>query len=151
MDRKIEEILKHIRFRERFLDICVKHPHFERRMQSFEKRKILEILSLYSPEFKYSEKVFFLKEETDNVHWHLVLNIKRGIYLPYINVKVDEEYLDIASGNFGVVAYTLEGEETSVSNMPIYTSYDEFREVSDGILLLYNDIKNEFYKLVSSY
>jgi hypothetical protein len=135
-----------IGFGDRFKALAEKYTH-EPTMDKVEKNEILSLLKALNYSFTYAEKTYVYKEViNDQLNFHVVLAVKYGIVVTYFTVEVDNNYIDLDSGNLGFVYKSIEGTEYPIAN-PGFRSYDEFKEIATAIMSIYEDFKKAFIKL----
>jgi hypothetical protein len=137
--------LEQISFSKWFENLCRKYNK-SKGMEKTEKSLIIRCLKDLVYHFKYGEGSFyFIEYWNEDIKSHTVFNLKRGIFLGYFNIAINGEFIDLNSGNFGNVAFTL-NKDLSAPGMPVFSSYDELKDIAKEVLKIYEDFKTEFLK-----
>jgi hypothetical protein len=140
--------LERINFQSRYFNIISKHPFREAEGEKLQKSQVLPMLKEIGYNFKFTEQSYVCKDIIDPTNeFQITLNIKYGCVTPYFIVKINNEYINMNSGNLGFVYQYFEGG--SSIKLPWYSTLFELKEIASEIMELYDDFKKEMGDLKS--
>jgi|GEM_PF-4305652 len=141
-DKKAEQALQQIDFCIRYRSLTDKYPFVTKESCNLEKMTVLDFLKSIGYAFKYAEQSFIYKiADSSDIEFQLTMNIKHGRVTAYFIVKQGSEYLNLNSGNLGFINKYLTKEENV--RLPWYNSMNEFKDITESILSLFEAFRNE--------
>jgi hypothetical protein len=145
IDTKIVKILVKINFAQRFKKIVDAHSDYENRLNKVDKKRVFSIFELLGYKIHFTDNVFTFVEEIKNIKIHFILSLKNGIFDIMSAITVDENYLEIRSGSFVILAREEKGETFEIK-CPNFVSFEELEQILVEIMPLYEDFKDEVLK-----
>ncbi len=147
LDDKIKEILVDIKFRERYAELSEKYRQvkFEKSMKTYDKDLVISMFKEigYKANFFKSEKFFQIKEKEKNIEFIFNVSIERGLCELIWSMRKDGEIVNLST--WGGISRQLHIENEVIKD-PIFTNYEELKEILEIAFNIYVDFKNEAIK-----
>jgi hypothetical protein len=147
--RIIENSFQFIDFVNRYQKIMENHSDFENRMQKVDKKEILKVLK----ELGYTFKVFspgqdfYIEDFVAEYKFVFSFKCKSAIMENYIYVYYKGEKI-LYEENFAFIFRYLLKDINAQTTAPKFKTYNEFKEIIQKLLKIYEDFKAEFLKQV---
>ena len=145
--KAIQKSYNSINFTERYRKIMEQYNDFNNRMHKVDKNEILKTLK----HLGYNFKIFspgqecYLEESISNFKYDFSFNSKNGIMQIYISIYFNNIKVKYQE-NFAFIYRALMGDMNLNTTAPKFKTYDEFKEIINSLLKIYEDFKNEFLK-----
>lgn len=148
IDERVKPILEKVNFIDRYRKLSQQYEDNDYRMEKFSYDQVIEIMSDLGYEVSYDRKENFFKllENNQGLETQLNINLKYGSVELILGVVKDNERYTVG-GPFGMIA-RLMGESERIKK-PVFSNYDQLREVLKDSFQLYEDVKKNLMQNLS--